>query len=101
MIVPNFMLNHKVVVENKLGSGAYGDKYDSPITVRSRLEGSRKRVITSLGKEITCSAFMIIKPDADVHLEAKVTYKGITYTVVQMTPEADLIQDCFWEVYMA
>jgi len=60
--VPSWLLRHTVQVEEYLGSGAYGDQYGAPETVRCLVVDNPKMVRNGQGEEVMSSSSYIAKP---------------------------------------
>ncbi|MBL1100145.1 hypothetical protein [Streptomyces coffeae] len=54
--VPNWLLRHRIQVEAYEGSGAYGDVYASPVTVRCFLDEQTRMVRAADGADTTSSS---------------------------------------------
>ncbi len=65
--VPNWLLRHKVQVEEYQGTGAYGDVYGAAVEVRCLVINKPKMVRNGQGEEVMSSSSYIAKP---THLPA-------------------------------
>ncbi|MEV4335763.1 hypothetical protein [Streptomyces sp. NPDC049590] len=61
VIVPGFLLQHTVTVEEYLGSGSKGDLYGPPTPVRCLLEDRIQMVVSPGGETVTSSSSYITR----------------------------------------
>lgn len=82
--VPSFLLRDRITVEPLAGSGAYGDTYDAPRTIKAHVEPTNRLVLDRDGQTARAEANVIIRPeDGPIPLESRLTWGGKTYRVLQ------------------
>lgn len=88
MRIPGFMLAQTVQVTPFLGSGAYGDKFGKPFTVRCRIEPRNQLVRDQQGVETVATAKMYTFPDVTITVQSTVQWMGRDFDVVTVMEEA-------------
>lgn len=91
--IPGKLLPHKITVERYLGSGGYGDVYDTPETVeRVYVEDGTKLVRNPQGSEVVASSTIYLEiPDQPIEPGSLVTrWDGTAYAVTSKVITASL-----------
>lgn len=81
--IPTFLLRDRITISNYLGSGARGDVWGTPRTVRAQVEPTNRLVIDTAGQQARAEANAYIRPeDGPVPVESKVVWGGKTFRVL-------------------
>lgn len=90
-MIPSALLPHRVQVQTYLGNGATGPLYSEPVTVRGRLDGTRKMLRDAKGVQVVGDAQFIIRPNVTVPVESRITTAdGRVFEVLDVTDGVDL-----------
>lgn len=85
LVIPQWMLTDEIQIEDYAGqTGAGGPAYSAAVTVRSHVETRRKLLIDSQRREVRSDMFAIVRPDVVVQPEARVTYDGLVFRVIDV-----------------
>lgn len=83
MRIPYFLFRHSASIEELTGSGAYGEIYDTPYTVRGYIEFKRRRVLDAEGRECISESRWYMYPDHVPPPGSKLTFETTAYTVIK------------------
>lgn len=88
MLIPSFLLQHRVTVEPFLGNSATGPRYGTATEVRCWLEQKTRAVISPSGEEVTSSSTFYALPDTVCPAKSRVTLpSGRKATVIAAVPQ--------------
>lgn len=73
MRIPKALMPHQVIVRAYEGTGANGDVFSPPVTVRAYIEDEAIVVIDGAGQEVPANATVWIDPDVTAPVLSKVT----------------------------
>lgn len=101
-MIPSAVLPHKVQVQAYLGSGAEGPLYADPVTIRCRLDRTRKMARDAKGQTVTGDAGLIVRPNVAITVESQVTdTDGNVFDVLDVTDGVDLNRTALRSVILA
>lgn len=75
-MIPEQLLMHTAAVEPYEGSGAYGDRYGTPVDVPCYYEGRRQIVRDADGAEAVSEGTLYANRDTDIPVGSRVTVAG-------------------------
>jgi hypothetical protein len=88
MLIPAFLLRHRVTVEPFVGNSSAGPRYGAPSEVRCWLEQKTRAVIAPSGEEVTSSATFYALPDTVCPAKSRVTLpSGRKVIVIAAVPQ--------------
>lgn len=84
MLIPTFLLRHRVTVEPFLGNSATGPRYGTPAEVRCFVEEKTRLVRNPAGEEVTSSSTFYALLDTVCPAKSRVTLaSGRKTTVIE------------------
>jgi hypothetical protein len=84
VLIPGFLLRHRVTVEPFLGNSATGPRYGPPVEVRCFVEEKTRMVRAPSGEEVTSSSTFYALPSAVCPEKSRVTLpSGRKATVIE------------------
>lgn len=87
MLIPAFLLRHRVQVEAFLGNSATGPRYGSSVEVRCFVEEKTRTVIAPNGEKVTSSSTVYARPDVVCPAKSRITLpSGRQATVIASVP---------------
>lgn len=89
MRVPRNLLRDTILVEAYAGSGSRGPSYGDPAEMRANVQPTSKLAMTADGRQVVTELLAVIRPETDVPVESRVTYRGQKYRVVMAAPMPD------------
>lgn len=84
MRIPAWMLVHIAQYEPHEGNTAFEPVYGAPVALRCRIEPKRTLYRTREGDEVMASAVLFAAPDEPITEQGRVTWAGVTYTVLSV-----------------
>lgn len=88
-LVPGFLLQHEVSVEEYLGASSTGDVYAAPRIVRCLIDERTQLVTSPGGEEVTSAASYIVQPGHRPPPKSRVTLPDGRTTKVITVGRAD------------
>lgn len=89
MLTPDFAYCHVVTLEKYLGREINRETYGAPVTVRARVDMSRKRTYRQSGQEaqeIVAVGKAFLPAGTDVSPNDKLTFGNRTFVVIESAP---------------
>ena len=83
--IPEHLLRQKVTIRAFKGSGAYGDVYEAAVTVRCRVDMTRRVVRSQAGAEVVAEAAILLPASVRCPVGSKVTLPGETVERTTLT----------------
>lgn len=82
--IPTFLLRDTITIERYLGSGAYGETYDTAEIVRAHVEPTNQAVIDQAGKQARVEAIVMVRPEVrPIPIDSRITWGGVTFNVLR------------------
>jgi hypothetical protein len=91
--MPGFLMRDRIVVRRYNGSGAYGDTYSDPETVKARVEPTTKVHVGEQGQQEQATATVYVRPEtAPIPPESTIMWAGREYRVMESADQPDAVR---------
>lgn len=93
-MIPTALLPHTVQIRPAAGMTGTGTPLlGDAVTVRARVDGTRRMVRTATGQDVIGDAMAFVRPNVAVDTEASLSFDGKTYDVIDVTIAVELGRD--------
>lgn len=100
MRIPHFFLKDRISLERYVGEGSRGPVYVAAKQVRASIQPTNKIVVSPEGREETGDLAVIVRPEVEIPLESRVTWKERKYRVLQSMGMPDEVRPQHREVIL-